>query len=293
MNSLKTKLLIGAVAIIAVVGVASSQTRTQSTSQTQNATTTIAPEAAQPSTTPQVRVVQVSSFYNGSAGYSLSIPTGNKSTCVWTYAGGNADVPYTQTTSANTATEKHAISATDGFYDFKVTCVDDFGNQYTGVFPPLTYGSSATQQQTAPAPIIFSTTLSSGSSGTVVANVQQFLADEGLYAGRDTGIFDQSTTDAIIAFEQQENIALASGIWGLTEQAHANTIIASHPDWVTTLSNNNEYSNVNGSPVHSPSYSSNGVPAGATAVCGDGTYSFSMHRSGTCSHHGGVSQWLQ
>jgi hypothetical protein len=33
-------------------------------------------------------------------------------------------------------------------------------------------------------------------------------------------------------------------------------------------------------------------PAGATAQCADGTYSYSQHRSGTCSHHGGVSRWL-
>ena len=31
--------------------------------------------------------------------------------------------------------------------------------------------------------------------------------------------------------------------------------------------------------------------AGASAVCADGTYSFSQHRSGTCSHHGGVHWW--
>jgi hypothetical protein len=33
-------------------------------------------------------------------------------------------------------------------------------------------------------------------------------------------------------------------------------------------------------------------PPGATALCRDGTYSFSRHHSGTCSHHGGVRQWL-
>jgi hypothetical protein len=33
-------------------------------------------------------------------------------------------------------------------------------------------------------------------------------------------------------------------------------------------------------------------PTGATARCNDGTYSFSQHRSGTCSHHGGVATWL-
>jgi hypothetical protein len=33
-------------------------------------------------------------------------------------------------------------------------------------------------------------------------------------------------------------------------------------------------------------------PPGATARCRDGTYSYSAHRSGTCSHHGGVAEWL-
>src|SRR6478672_8941102 len=33
-------------------------------------------------------------------------------------------------------------------------------------------------------------------------------------------------------------------------------------------------------------------PPGATALCRDGTYSYSQHRSGTCSHHGGVAKWL-
>ena len=30
------------------------------------------------------------------------------------------------------------------------------------------------------------------------------------------------------------------------------------------------------------------APTGATALCRDGTYSYSKHHSGTCSHHGGV-----
>jgi len=59
------------------------------------------------------------------------------------------------------------------------------------------------------------------------------------------------------------------------------------------LSNNNYYQNVDDNEVHSPVYSTNGsVPAGATAQCNDGTYSFSQHHSGTCSRHGGVAQWL-
>jgi uncharacterized protein YraI len=41
------------------------------------------------------------------------------------------------------------------------------------------------------------------------------------------------------------------------------------------------------SPVHATS-----APAGASARCRDGTYSFSRSRRGTCSHHGGVASWL-
>ena len=34
------------------------------------------------------------------------------------------------------------------------------------------------------------------------------------------------------------------------------------------------------------------APPGATAQCRDGSYSYSQHHSGTCSHHGGVAVWL-
>ena len=60
------------------------------------------------------------------------------------------------------------------------------------------------------------------------------------------------------------------------------------------LSNDNTYQNVDGNTVHSPAYDEdNEVPAGATAQCSDGTYSFSENHRGTCSHHGGVAEWLQ
>jgi hypothetical protein len=36
-----------------------------------------------------------------------------------------------------------------------------------------------------------------------------------------------------------------------------------------------------------------GDARGATALCNDGTYSQSQHRSGTCSYHGGVKRWLK
>jgi Protein of unknown function (DUF3761) len=34
-------------------------------------------------------------------------------------------------------------------------------------------------------------------------------------------------------------------------------------------------------------------PGGATALCNDGTYSYSAHHQGTCSHHHGVAQWYR
>ncbi len=39
--------------------------------------------------------------------------------------------------------------------------------------------------------------------------------------------------------------------------------------------------------IHAPT-----SPAGATAICDDGTYSYSAHHQGSCSHHGGVAQFL-
>ncbi len=55
---------------------------------------------------------------------------------------------------------------------------------------------------------------------------------------------------------------------------------------------NGSYVNSSGNTVCSPYESPGGAPAGASAKCNDGTYSFSQHRSGTCSGHGGVAQWL-
>ncbi len=58
------------------------------------------------------------------------------------------------------------------------------------------------------------------------------------------------------------------------------------------LTSHGHYVNKSGQEVHSPSASASGkIPAGASAKCRDGTYSFSRHHSGTCSRHGGVAEW--
>jgi hypothetical protein len=53
------------------------------------------------------------------------------------------------------------------------------------------------------------------------------------------------------------------------------------------------YTNSRGEHVASPMRTLDGQPpAGASAKCRDDTFSFSRSRRGTCSHHGGVAQWL-
>jgi len=53
------------------------------------------------------------------------------------------------------------------------------------------------------------------------------------------------------------------------------------------------YTNRDGIQVHRPAHTTNDQPpAGASAQCGDGSFSFSLNRRGTCSHHGGVTRWL-
>jgi hypothetical protein len=56
-----------------------------------------------------------------------------------------------------------------------------------------------------------------------------------------------------------------------------------------SYSSEHYYTNVSGHRVHSPVFSGS-RPSGATAHCADGSWSFSEHARGTCSHHGGVSR---
>lgn len=74
-------------------------------------------------------------------------------------------------------------------------------------------------------------------------------------------------------------------------QIHTPTIKSAPQE--TQLLEHRHYTNSDGKRVHSPAHVvGGGIPAGASAKCGDGSYSFSLHHRGTCSHHGGVAQWL-
>lgn len=66
------------------------------------------------------------------------------------------------------------------------------------------------------------------------------------------------------------------------------TYVAPAQSIQTPTASGTGYTNVDGNHINSPSSD----PAGASAQCADGTYSYSAHRQGTCSHHGGVARWL-
>jgi hypothetical protein len=92
---------------------------------------------------------------------------------------------------------------------------------------------------------------------------------------------------------------------GLSGWIHGNTIALEHANAQLLPSSSpidhasqaipttpqRSYINVDGQRIPSPVFSKK-QPAGATARCGDGSYSFSQHHRGTCSHHGGVTEWL-
>jgi len=86
----------------------------------------------------------------------------------------------------------------------------------------------------------------------------------------------------------RQGAAVAFIVLGLAVPAHAKA----KGDARARLVESGSYVNSSGHVVHRPAHAVGGVPGGASARCRDGTYSFSEHRRGTCSHHGGVAQWL-
>lgn len=77
-----------------------------------------------------------------------------------------------------------------------------------------------------------------------------------------------------------------------TQRVRLCLVQASEPNEAELLSHHH-YKAKDGHEIHSPAKSTHDqVPTGASAKCRDGTYSFSQHRRGTCSRHGGVGSWL-
>lgn len=125
----------------------------------------------------------------------------------------------------------------------------------------------------------------------------------------------------VMEVSRGEHLALVNsmpvGAWYRVRQSttntdgwiHGNVIALTHPSLTTAptperttrsrlsapstqRSSGRSYVNVDGDRIPSPVFSDR-RPAGATARCRDGSYSFSQNRRGTCSHHGGVAEWLR
>jgi hypothetical protein len=88
----------------------------------------------------------------------------------------------------------------------------------------------------------------------------------------------------------------ASSLFGSAAEARGSHSHYSHRSYSSYHSHRSygsdaHYTNSRGHSVHRPMYASS-QPSGASARCGDGSWSFSQSHRGTCSHHGGVSSWL-
>jgi hypothetical protein len=95
-----------------------------------------------------------------------------------------------------------------------------------------------------------------------------------------------------------EELAQVNIIWGQTGTATSGTSSnssrsSSVPSGAAPHATGSGYINVDGEWVPSPIWTKDGKPpAGSSAKCRDGSFSFSHHRRGTCSYHGGVARWL-
>ncbi len=103
-----------------------------------------------------------------------------------------------------------------------------------------------------------------------------------------TLVLTLSLVQNLVTYQQEINQSLAATNSSLTqelnqskaEQASLLVEITSLQNQITTLKEDAR------SPiVNFPSYE-------PSAICNDGTFSYSTSRSGTCSYHGGVRSWL-
>lgn len=65
-----------------------------------------------------------------------------------------------------------------------------------------------------------------------------------------------------------------------------------HIDVSSCSASQGYYTNSNGRQVHRPKCNES-HDSRATALCRDGSESYSKHHSGTCSHHDGVAEWYR
>jgi hypothetical protein len=90
------------------------------------------------------------------------------------------------------------------------------------------------------------------------------------------------------------NLALSGGdVDARTPRRQQQEVAPASEPSESQLVEHGRYMNKRGESIHSPAHTKDGkAPAGASAQCRDGSYSFSRSHRGTCSGHGGVAAWL-
>jgi Protein of unknown function (DUF3761) len=169
--------------------------------------------------------------------------------------------------------------------------------------------ASSTFGTSAPAATFTVTAPSKSTPAITVARVEITVLAEAVTAAPTMPRLETSTTTATAAVTvapatavvttvaptssptySQEQIAYFEAV----ERAAQSATSTTRPEVVAPSSvgcGSDSYTNTNGNcvlrPIAAPT-----APAGATARCSDGTYSFSQNRRGTCSGHKGVAEWL-
>lgn len=108
-----------------------------------------------------------------------------------------------------------------------------------------------------------------------------------LFLASPFGVEGKDRTPSVPAASVSASISASA-----STSSSASASAKAQPDEASLLEHGH-YTNKQGQEVHSPAHTKNGkAPAGASAKCSDGTFSFSKSHRGTCSHHGGVTEWL-
>lgn len=173
----------------------------------------------------------------------------------------------------------------------------------------LSFGAigAAAQQGTSPQDTSLSSTTTSVQPKIEIKNVsttepipytsstvEDNTLDQGVTRTRTKGVNGVLTHTYVVTYTNGVETSRNGAVDTITTPAVNEVIVkgvkAPTPPPAPQACPSGTYVNSVGNTVCSP-YASPSPPSGASAQCADGTYSFSQHRSGTCSHHGGVSIW--
>src|SRR5215216_5662159 len=126
-------------------------------------------------------------------------------------------------------------------------------------------------------------------SGSVAfTNASTWLHAASQWSSRRLALLPQGTEVQVIKCAEQSCKVTFRRLTGFVAEERLQTARVGTP-----VEAGRGYINSRGQWIPSPTHTVEGQPpAGSTARCRDGSYSFSQSRRGTCSWHGGVAEWL-